>query len=214
MSASALLAALDSPTSELGQVLAVLRAAGHAEPERLPLGEGDRRLLELVCEVTGEGLEVTARCPRCETINSAVLSADSVGSARPRQARLGAGGGLRPPSYADLLDLPPQREAAVAELLRRCVVGAPSLEPSAPHLEAVDDALTGPLLLACVGCGEAISVDLDVQSAAMERLARHAGAVDVEVHLLASAYGWSLAEITALPDARRAALAHLVADDR
>jgi hypothetical protein len=214
VSPTALSSALEAPGGELGQAIAVLRAAGHPEPETLALGSGDRLLLELLREVTGGDLELTARCARCGVLNAAVVDARSVPPSAPRDALLGAGGGLRQPTYADLLDLPPDRDEAIGELLRRCVVGTPALTPSAARLQEVDDALTGPLVLACAGCGGRVEVDLDVQAAVLERLARHARAVDVEIHLLAGAYGWSLAEITALPDARRSALARLVAEDR
>ena len=214
MSATALLAALDGGRDELGQVLAVLRAAGHAEPETLDLGRGDRLLLEVLAAVTGSSIDVTARCGRCQELNSALADPESVPPIRPRHARLGTGGGLRPPTYADLADLPADDGDAARELLRRCVVGTPTLGPSAEHLELVDDALTGPVRLDCAACGEPVEVELDVQATVIERLARHARAVDLDVHLLAYAYHWSLAEITALPDGQRSALARLVAEDR
>ena len=40
------LAHLDGPTDEIGQVLAVLDAAGVPDPETAPRGAGDRLLLE------------------------------------------------------------------------------------------------------------------------------------------------------------------------
>jgi uncharacterized metal-binding protein YceD (DUF177 family) len=214
VNAPAVLAALDAGGDELGQVVAVLRAAGEAEPESLDLGSGDRRLLEVLADVTGSAIEVTARCSRCLELNFAVVVPDSVPPSRPRHARLGTGGGLRQPTYADLADLPADDGDAARELLRRCVVGTPTRSPSAEHVDLVDDALTGPVRLECAGCGEPVEVELDVQANVIERLALHARTVDIEVHLLARAYHWSLAEITALPDGRRSALAQLVAEDQ
>jgi hypothetical protein len=214
VSPTALLTALDEGGDELGQVLAVLRAAGHPEPETLDLGSGDRLLLDVLGDVTGSDIELTARCPRCHALNSAVVGPGSVPPSRPRHALLGTGGGLRQPTYADLADLPDDDGEAARELLRRCVVGTPAIAPSADQLDLVDDALTGPVRLECAECGDLLEVDLDVQATVMERLAGHARTVDLEIHLLANAYHWSLAEITALPDAQRSALARLVAEDR
>jgi len=208
VSTPALLAALEDCGDELGQVLGVLRAAGEPEPEALSLGTGDRILLGVLGAVTGENLEVAGQCPHCETLNSAVVSPATVPPSAARVARLGRGGGLREPTYGDLVELP---DGDAAELLRRCVVGTPEVAPSAAALELVDDALTGPLVLACTGCGEQVAIDLDVQTAVLARLACHAHVVDSEIHLLASAYHWSLSEIERLPDTRRATLARLVA---
>jgi hypothetical protein len=92
------------------------------------------------------------------------------------------------------------------------VVGNPSDSPSAATIELVDEALTGPVVIACAECGTPVEIEVDIQTAVLDRLARHAQVVDEEVHLLARAYHWSLHEIEALPDARRSTLARLVAE--
>lgn len=214
MSATAILAALDEGGDEVGQVVAVLRAAGHPEPEALDLGSGDRLLLQVLADVTGSDIELTARCPHCHVLNSAVVGANSVPPGRPRDALLGAGGGLRQPTYADLERLPDDYSEAARELLRRCRVGTPTHPASAEQFDLVDDALTGPVTLDCAGCGDPLAVELDVQATVVERLAQHARSVDLEIHLLAQAYHWSLADIRALPDAQRSALARLVAEEQ
>jgi hypothetical protein len=97
-------------------------------------------------------------------------------------------------------------------VVRRCVVGAPSRPPREEDLEGIEDSLAGPVALACVECGAGLEVAADVQRLVLEALQRHAAAVEREVHLLARAYGWSLAAIEALPDERRRRFAELVAD--
>ena len=84
----------------------------------------------------------------------------------------------------------------------------------AQALDRVDDSLAGPILLACVECGELLEVAADVELLALAGLQRHALEVEHEIHLLAGAYGWSLDAIEALPDERRRRLAQLVADRR
>ena len=212
MGVAGLLASLDGPESEVGQVVALLAAAGCQEPERLGVGAGDRRLLELQRAVTGSELEVLASCPACGEVSAAQVVPEHVPPPSPRTAVLGSGGGLREPTYADLLALPRDPAQAVEELCARCVVGSPARPPVPEDLELVDDSLSGPVVIACSDCGHSIAVDLDVERAVLERLVRCAQEIDREIHTLASTYHWSLAEIESLGDERRRALAELIAE--
>jgi hypothetical protein len=212
MEAAGLLASLDESASEVAQVVALLGAAGCEEPERLRVGEGDRRLLVLYGSVTGELLEVVAECPVCGELCEAQIDPAQLAPASERVAVVGRGGGLREPTYADLLDLPPEPAQAVRELCDRCVVGSPSRRAEAADLEVVDGSLAGPIVIACSGCGEPIALDVDVEQLVLERLVRRAHEIDREIHALASAYHWSLAEIESLGDERRRALADLIAE--
>jgi hypothetical protein len=210
----AVLAALGGARDELEQAVAVLAAGGVPNPLALGLGEGDRALLALVRAVTGDDVEIAATCPACGALNGAVLDRASVPAVSPRHALCGVGGGVREPTYADLVDLPADPDEAEAELLARCTVGAPARPPTVAELELVDDSLGGPLVLPCVECGSVVEVALDAQRVALERLAARADEVDVEVHLLAVAYHWDLSTIERLPSHRRHRLAQLVADGR
>jgi hypothetical protein len=211
---SALLAALDEDESEVGQAVALLAAAGVESSDDLSVGEGDRLLLELCRTLTGADLEIVAVCPACGELSEAVVSPEAVPQTTAHIVPLGTSGGLREPTYRDLRRLPPDPQEGLRELLSRCVVGSPAREPGPADLELVDDSLAGPIAIACTACGEPIGVDVDVQRAVLERLARCAQEIDEEVHLLASTYHWSLGEIEALGDKRRRALALLVAEHR
>lgn len=213
MGAATLVRALDGHADELSQVLALLRAAGVEDAEAMTLAGGDRRLLELHRAITSRDLEISAACPACGTVNAATLSEHDVPEETPRTAAL-VGGGLRQPTYGDLRSLPADEAASIVELLRRCTVGAPRRPPMASDFDLVDDALTGPLQLACAECGAAVLVDVDIQRLVLERLVRHGREIDIEIHLLASAYHWSLGEIEDLSDQRRSALAALVMELR
>lgn len=59
----------------------------------------------------------------------------------------------------------------------------------------------------CSECGHAQTLRFDLQSFTLQRLLDEREAVILEVHTLASGYGWSLAEIGALPRSLRRALA-------
>jgi hypothetical protein len=209
----AAIAALGSCPDELGQVLALLRAAGVEEPERLRVAAGDRRLLELHRTLTGRDVEVAVRCHACDAMSTAVLSPETVPSGAERMAWLGPRGGLREPTYADLVGLPDDGDAE-EELVRRCTVGAPPRAGRPEELELVDDSLTGPVVLECASCGAMLEAAADAERLVLEGLQRYALEVEVEIHLLARAYGWPLAAIEALPDERRRRLARFVADGR
>ncbi len=212
MDVAALLPSLDETSSEVAQVIALLGAAGFDEPEHLSVGDGDRHLLALYRSVTGGALEVLVSCPACGELCEAQVDPGQLPPSRPRLAVLGRGGGLREPTYADLLDLAGEPAQAIGELCTRCVVGSPARAPAANDLDLVDDSLAGPILIACSSCGDPIAVDVDVQQMVVERLARRAYEIDLETHALASAYHWSLGEIESLGDDRRHALADLIAE--
>jgi hypothetical protein len=207
-----LLDVFEQAEGELEQVLVVLRACGVERPEALPLGEGDRELLAAHRELTGSDVELTVTCGACEEVSSVWLAPERLPAPGASMARLGSGGGLREATYADLLGLP--ANDAENELLRRCTVGAPSRAPTPDDTELVDGSLSGPLVIECVGCGVRVEAPLDVERLVLDLLGRHLADVDVEVHLLASRYGWTLSAIESLPDARRRRLAELVAEGR
>jgi hypothetical protein len=209
-SGAALVAALDDATSELDQALALLERAGEADPAAITLGAGDRLLVALVEQVTGRPIELTARCPACGETNEIVLSSDQLPEYCPRTRWLGVGLGVREPTYHDLFGLPRDERAAVLQLGGRCAVGVVPPAVAADELDEVDGSLVGPIDIRCVECGAAIDVEADAQQLALRCLRRRAEQIDREVHLLASHYGWDLATIEALPDARRERLTRMV----
>jgi len=209
--ATRVLAALAEPEGEVGQALAVLESAGLQDVAAVPLSQGDRELVAVARRLTGTDLELVAECPRCELLNEITLAPETFPEPAPRVAVLGRGG-VREPSYGDLLALPEEPAEAIEELLRRCTVGSPERPPTAAALALVDDALAGPIDFLCAGCEEPVTIDADVQRLALARLGELAREIEHEVHLLARAYGWTLAEIEAMPAARRSRLALLVRD--
>jgi len=204
----ALVQALHGWADELSQVTAVLSVAGVAEPEQLTVADGDRRLLAFHHGLTGQDPELVLACP-AGCVFAIRLSPDTLPARRPRSVTCG-GGGLREPIYADLRGLPADRDTAGAELLRRCQVGTPDRELTSADLDAVDDTLDGPLVTTCAECGAQVSVQVDVQLLVLRRLAALAAAVDAEIHMIARAYGWDIAEIERLADDRRRGFVELI----
>jgi hypothetical protein len=206
---------LEGPASEVGQAVALLSAAGVHEAQQCTLGEGDRRLLALVVHCTDGPLEVTAVCPACGEWNSLELEPDLFGPPVPASAWWGPGGGLRQPTYADLVATRTEKpETIVSRLLALCTMGSPPSPPTVDDLARIDDSLSGPLRFDCFACSEPIEADIDVQRVALERLVRRTTEVEYEIHLLAREYRWDLATIEGLSDARRRSLARFVAESR
>ncbi len=212
-----LCAALDRCETELEQAIEVLRLAGHSE--QLPLSEGDRVLLRLAEDATGRPLELVKTCKGCGETNTVSLEAAQVRPHDPRCAWLDPACGVREPTYRDLIDLPEDESAALGELFARCLLGGsadsmPADDQLRTAFEIVDGSLSGPILLTCVGCGTRLAIPIDLEQVCLERLREAADHVDLEVHLLASAYGWDLPTIEQLPDHRRHRLATFIEQAR
>lgn len=206
-----LLRLLSDSSSELDEVLVLLRASGVADPASLPIGVVDRLLLAVHTAVLGEDLAVVVRCPACSTFNSLPLGPDDVPPHEPRDAWCGPGAGVREPTGADLLGLPASPSAATQELVRRCSVGPSPVARDPEALSRAEQSLCGEVAVPCIGCGEVVWQHVDVQHLVAVAVSGDVADVDVEVHLIASRYKWDLATIESLPEKRRVRLAALAA---
>ena len=196
--------------TELDEALVLLAECGVTDPSALPVGLLDRTLLLAHRAVLGRDLEVVARCTGCGELNELPLGADDVPPYEPRWAWCGPGAGVREPVAADLAGLPADAAEAGAELVRRCAVGpATHGVRDETALGVAEQSLCGQVHVACVRCAGPVSLAVDVQHLVVNAVARAVAEVDVEVHLIASRYGWDLATIEALPERRRVRLAAL-----
>ena len=71
-------------------------------------------------------------------------------------------------------------------------------------LETLDPQADLAFTLNCVACGRQDTAQLDTAALLWDEITARAGALMNEVHSLAGAYGWSEAQILALPAVRRA----------
>jgi hypothetical protein len=185
---------------------------GGEDPAGLPIGLRDARLLHERMARFGHGGEAVVDCPACHErmafpLDLAAL-ADAAPPAPPDAVVDCAGGRYRLPTSRDLaaaVALPVPREA-LARLCR--IEGDGPLDDAA--LDALDDAFAAAdpaaaidLALACAACGHAFTAPFDAAEALWTDLSRHAARTLDEVHRLASAYGWSEAQVLAVPPARR-----------
>ncbi|MCP3902791.1 MAG: hypothetical protein GY715_04065 [Planctomycetes bacterium] len=219
------LSAVDRPLPT--QVTAILQVALESLAGEPPSAErvrelcvGDRQWLmrRLGVHLGLAASWLTARCPDCDEPFDVFVDPDALPARSPSagfpfaeiETSLGARR-FRVPNGGDqeaLEDLGAASEdEAYVALARRCAV-----EPldghglSAEDLEAIDEALEAAspevaqeIGATCPSCGSTSSVSVDPYAF----LSTTTAAVLSAVHTLASAYGWSEAEILALPRVRR-----------
>lgn len=211
----------DLPPIERALLLAA--AAGVADPGALPIGERDRAILGLRVAVLGSRLEGTDPCPSCHELTSFALSAADLTSsdAAPGTVTVESHGYTvvcRPPTTDDLrralaADAPDPGRALLATVVLSATSG-PAPVPAADLPLAVTEAVANrlsesdpladvQLLLSCETCGADWLAPLDIADFAWHELRRWYQRALWEVHALARAYGWTEAEVLAVPPARR-----------
>jgi hypothetical protein len=201
---------------------------------RLPLGRRDGRLLQLRAELTSRPLDATAACPACgERVefdaDADALAAMAGRAPAPVTASLEVDGFRvmwRPPDSDDVIAASAADSADDAEgvLLARCVSSAagsdgpvdpgelPRTVRDAVSLAMADaDPLAEIVIsLTCPACATTFDADLDVAAFVWTELRARARRVLREVAVLAGAFGWTEAQVLALPERRRQAYLDLV----
>lgn len=181
------------------------------EPSGLVVGERDARLLELRELLFGSELDGIAECPRCGDPVEYSLETRDLLAGRPEHgafdlvvsdhklsARLPTGADLAEAASAGDLD------AARALLLERCLVEEPGVPAAevvaalAEQLAEADRLADARLSLACPECRHEWTVAFEAGAWLWSELEAWAWRTLLDVHTLASAYGWSEAEILAL----------------
>ncbi|MPY52216.1 T4 family baseplate hub assembly chaperone [Streptomyces acidicola] len=153
------------------------------------VGEDGRE--ETVIRVAEGGWDVQFRLPGVADLTAVARAADPRGAllARCLVSAVRDGADVS----ADELPVPVQRRIAEA-------------------VEAADPGADVTLTIACPECGQATRAELDIASYLWTELDAWARDVLLDVHLLATAYGWSEPEILALSPLRRRYYLELCAD--
>lgn len=207
----------------------------------VPLGEREADLYALRQALFGDGMQVRLECSACGEAMEFDLDAGelvrSFRAAHPEgPLRVSADGweiDFRLPAVADLEAVAasaPDAGAARGELLVRCTVAArqngedvpagrlPALLPDAvlarlaEAAAEADPAAEVTLDIACPACAAVTPAELDIASYLWTELDAWARDVLLDVHLLATAYGWTEPEILALSPTRRRYYLELCAD--
>lgn len=195
----------------------------------LSIGERDRRLLTLREWTFGPEVSAVAACPTCtERLEIGFQTKEIQLSLRPEPeaplgGRLEAEGytvEFRVPDSADLLAAAEEGAEGPEEvrqlLLERCVRAIKGNKPAPAstlpetviaiveeQMAATDPAANTELALTCPRCGHAWHAPFDIVSFLWNELETRADRLLLEVHWLASAYGWSERDVLALGTYRR-----------
>jgi hypothetical protein len=192
----------------------VARVWGEETAAADTLGLRNQRSLTLHRALCGGRMEAQVTCPDCATDNEAevpvaelldlpdppeavVIETDSgpIRFGLPRMAFLAAFAGNRDPiaTIAERLMLDGQGTVLSATALARLSAAWEAADPAGAIALGVD----------CVGCGRQITAAVDPASFVARDFDRLAGRLMAEVDTIARAYGWTEAEILALPADRR-----------
>jgi hypothetical protein len=214
-----------SPHERAITAITALSGAAPAGPDRWPLRSCDAGLLELYRERYGPELRAVSACPACGSLLELNLIIEDLLGALPEPdgdaLSMTAEGyelELRLPTVADLVAA--QRAGDVGEaavlLAAACVtscrrdgavvstdnIPANVLDDAQRRLERFDLA-SEPLELGCPDCATEWSAALDIPALVLAELEAEGQRLLGDIHVLARAYGWSEAEVVALPPARR-----------
>lgn len=201
----------------LGRLVVPLPAAlAPAHVPELAVCDRDRLLAAVHRATFGDHIEARAPCRACGVpfelgFSLSALEADLSGRAPAAPDpdgtyRLADGRRFRLPTLADeraLVGLPPER--ATRALAARCLLDG-ELDDADAVLAEIDR--VGPLIdlelsATCPECQLEQPVHFDIQSFLLTALTRETAGLAREVHRIAVAYGWSLAEILELPRSQR-----------
>ena len=209
---------------DLERPLILLHRAGLVpagdRPERWPIGQRDARLIALYDMTFGKHVRGTAPCRSCGNPIEIEFDLDLIrstwGDADTRVELITADDRrlqLRLPSTEDLRGCKgfASAEEAATALTLACVTPPSAIQTLAGEaLDAIDQAMASrdpqsqvQLQARCPGCDTAAVVPFDIADYLWRQMVRSARRILADVHLLASAYGWSERDIIAMPSARR-----------
>jgi hypothetical protein len=221
------------------RALLMLGAAGAetGEPDisGLTIGARDERLFDLRRRIFGSRIEALETCPRCQARLEIALDLADVRVSNQHQSGEivtvdvdGLQVDVRVPTSEDLLAIRSARDLAQArnQLLARCVVRisgrvpvsdpanlpAPIQDAIARRLAEQDPQAEVLLALECADCGLTWQVHFDIVEYLWTEIDRACRRLLRDVHLLASAYGWTEETILGLPPRRRAIYLGMVVD--
>ncbi|HKS24462.1 MAG TPA: phage baseplate protein [Thermoanaerobaculia bacterium] len=207
----------------------VLLAAAQCEEaaEPMTVGRRDAALLDLRECLFGSRFTGITRCPQCDTEIELTFDAPEVRRPAPPPAEttfaIDAGGvtmECRLPAAADLETLDGMGDIAAARnaLLTACIVraerGGVAIDVAslpgeigdavAARMGELDPQADVAFDVSCPSCAHAWREPFDVLTFLWSEIAAHARRLLGDVHLLASAYGWSESDILGMSPQRRA----------
>ena len=187
-----------------------------------PLGRRNRALAELRCSCFGPALQGWIACPQCGEKLEFQMDGRAMPSAQEGSTERVTVNGrtYRLPTARDLARAAqePDPQNSALKLLQICSLdGDAAAGWSAEDVEAAEQSLAQAdpmaetrLAMECPKCGKQWDETLDLASFVWAEIEARAKRLLVEIHSLASAYGWTEPEILSLSEARRACYLELV----
>jgi hypothetical protein len=213
---------------ERGLALAALGAASDRPLEDLPLGALHERVLAVREALSGPALIATATCPSCGELVEFELAVDALRTRHPdgpTEGRFRSGDievSWRVPTVADLQSAAEEADAGTA-LRERCLAAFRGSEPIAmadipsdalaeaeAAMAAADPLAELLVALECPACRTGFDADVDPIAFVGVELGAASARILRGIHDIATVYGWSEADILALPDGRREAYLALI----
>jgi len=218
---------------ELARRVATTFTGGPVDWASLPATDLDAAALMVRRSWIGDVIRTDASCPGTgcrERIDVSFGIGDYLRHHRPRRPRsvigmagtgwftlTGAAVRFRLPTVADLLAAAACDQPA-EELCSRCIDAPELSRPLARRLDRalsalapnLDDLLGG----SCPACGHQVTMRFDPLAYTLAELRQAFSGIHLEVHALASAYGWPEAAILALPRSRRRRYASMIDRER
>ncbi len=205
---------------------AALPEASYESLADLPVGRRNGALAELGLRFVGANPEAWTRCTECaeklelEVDFRSLAAAGEQNNCGQDEPVVVKGRSFRLPTTRDLAHVAQESDerSAAIRLLERCAVGAVDATFwSDEDLDEVGEgmALADPLAevtyrFHCPECGAEGDAVLDLAAFLWEQIAARAKRLMFEIHLLASAYGWTEREILGLSEHRRALYLEMV----
>lgn len=189
-------------------------------------GERNRRCLDLHRRLVGRDIDAQTVCPHCRADIEFAVPVATICEQPPAEADvvldvagMPQAGRFRLPRMADLDRLPRDLDELVLAqyLADACrVEGEGPLPPQAlarlaDLFEQADPLAALEIALTCAECSADFAVPVEPADLVAREIDRLVDRMLREVHLLASAYGWSEDQVLAIPAARRARYLALVA---
>jgi len=220
----------EAPRRDMRLSVALLSRLTGARCEELPVGDVELLLLELRRLMFGDVVRSDTTCPDCGAkVDVEFRISDYVAhhASRPspdvrpsgEEGWLSLAGTpvmFRVPLASDQIAVSGRADAE-RMMIARCVhpaaLPARTLGRVARALQRLAPSLGDVVQGVCPECGAEIAVYFDPQELALSELRQEAALIYDEIHLLASHYGWSEAEIMALPRTRRMRYADLIREE-
>ncbi len=182
-----------------------------ADPSELPLGARDRALIELRVATFGPLASVRINCVNCNEqleaeLDLTALPSDSAEADSIAVELDGRAVRVRLPRLADLRAARRADDPRV-ELIRRCCgdVRLDDMEITTVEraIEEADPMIDVSVELRCPACADDTNCRFDVSTHLWSEMERYGRRLTLEVHRLATRYGWTEAEVLALSPVRR-----------